>query len=242
MQQQWINMLATEASEEKARVLQRFFKTGPGEYGEGDIFIGVTVPAIRKVANYFADAPLTVIDYMLAEPIHEHRLSALLALVERYRRHKKSPEYCREIVEYYLSRTEVINNWDLVDLSAPKILGEWMLYHPEPALLDSMSRSGDLWRERIAIVSTLTLIRSGKYDEMLRLAKRYLTHPHPLIHKATGWMLREAGKRDENVLRTFLDHYADRMPRTMLRYAIERLDHESRTRYMAAGRKAKTKI
>lgn len=219
------------ANEKKIKILSSFFKTGKGEYGEGDVFIGIKVPDNRAVAKKFFDAPYDVIELMLRSEIHEHRLSALLALAERYRK-TKDDESRREILDFYLSHTDRINNWDLVDLSAPQIVGEHQLRHPDPELLDRLSMSGHIWTQRIAIVATYTLIKHRQLDDTYRLAERYLSHSHPLIHKATGWMLREAGKRDEERLRRFLDRYATTMPRTALRYAIERLSPELRAHYM----------
>lgn len=231
MTNQWKNELAAVADEKKIKILSSFFKTGKGEYGEGDVFIGIKVPDNRAVAKKFFDAPYDVIELMLRSEIHEHRLSALLALAERYRK-TKDDESRREILDFYLSHTDRINNWDLVDLSAPQIVGEHQLRHPDPELLDRLSMSGHIWTQRIAIVATYTLIKHRQLDDTYRLAERYLSHPHPLIHKATGWMLRETGKRDEERLRRFLDRYATTMPRTALRYAIERLSPELRAHYM----------
>lgn len=173
---------------------------------------------------------------MLRHKIHEFRLSGFLALVMKYKK-CKSTEQRQAIVDFYVSHGTNANNWDLVDLSAPYILGAHMLEHPDRALLDNLSTCDNLWLQRIAIVSTLMLIRHGRYDDTMRLAERYLTHPHPLIHKATGWMLREAGKRDITVLLRFLDTHAHVMPRTALRYAIEKLPPETRRNYMAMKQK-----
>lgn len=231
---QWQARLAALASEEKAAVLRRFFKTGPGEYGEGDLFRGITVPQVREVSKLFSAAPLDAVDEMLGSPYHEDRLSALLTLVEQYRLARRDEERRRAIVDFYVARCHRADNWDLVDLSAPKILGLWLVDHPDPELLDRLSLSESLWEQRTAIVGTLALIRADRYADTLRLAERYLTHGHDLIHKATGWMLREVGKRDEATLIAFLDRHAPRMPRTALRYAIERLDAAVRRRYLAA--------
>ncbi len=233
MTEQIKNSLAEKASFEKSKILSKFFKTGKGEYGEGDIFIGVTVPEIRNVAKKFLDTPLLHIEQLLESPIHEHRMCALLILVEQYHKAKHSIDIRQKIVEFYLNHTSHINNWDLVDLSAPKILGEWLIASPDPNLLDSLSLSSDMWEQRIAIVSTLTQVRHMQYSDTLRLAKRYLTHKHPLIHKATGWLLREVGKKDPDTLLDFLNQHRHQMPRTALRYAIERLSPEQRAYYMA---------
>ncbi len=233
MLEKWQSQLLSIASEEKAAVLRRFFKTGPGEYGYGDVFIGLTVPQVRATAKSFSKAPLPVIAGMLHSPEHEFRLSALLTLVEQYRTSKSESER-EEIVQFYLSHTGSINNWDLVDLSAPKIVGLHILRHPEKsALLYSLADTAHLWSQRIAIISTLPLIKADKYTHTLALAEKFLTHPHQLMHKATGWMLREAGKRSLPALTAFLDTHAPHMPRTMLRYAIEKLPDTQRRYYMA---------
>lgn len=232
MYEKIINRLAAVASEKKATTLRRFFKTGKGEYGEGDIFIGVTVPQIRGTACENIDASDSDIAKLLDSPVHEHRMCGLLIHVEQFRRARRSPERRKEITEFYLAHARKANNWDLVDLSAPKILGEWLLENPAPTLLDCLSRSDSLWEQRIAIVATLTMIRAGRFADTLRLAERYLTHPHPLMHKATGWMLREIGKKDISVLLAFLDRHSATMPRTALRYAIEKLPPEQRLYYM----------
>lgn len=225
----WQEELRKVANEEKAVVLRRFFKTGKGEYGEGDVFIGITVPQNREIAKNKFSLPYSCFETMLKSEIHEFRFSALLALVTKF---KKVKDKRKEILDFYMSHTSACNNWDLVDLSAPYILGEYLLTNPNSALLDSLSRSTNMWEQRIAIVCTLTLIRQGLFDDSLRLAERYLTHTHPLIHKATGWILREIGKKNITTLRSFLDKFASKMPRTALRYAIEKMDAEERTHYL----------
>lgn len=230
----WKEALASDIIPGKREILQRFFKTGPGQYGEGDIFLGNTVPAIRKISRLMAYAPFEAIDTMLASPVHDHRLSALLVLVERYRRARKAEEtHRREIVDFYLAHTRGINNWDLVDLTAPKIIGEYICESGQTDILDRLSRSSDLWEQRIAIVSTWTLLKNDITAPTIAISRRYLNHPHDLIHKATGWMLREMGKRGhEDQLYEFLDLHAAGMPRTMLRYAIEKLDGPLRKHYL----------
>lgn len=230
----WKEALASDIIPGKREILQRFFKTGPGQYGEGDIFLGNTVPAIRKISRLMADAPFEAIDTMLASPVHDHRLSALLVLVERYRKARKADESKRrEIADFYLANTRGINNWDLVDLSAPKIIGEYICESGRTDILDRLSRSSDLWEQRIAIVSTWTLLKNNITAPTIAISRRYLNHPHDLIHKATGWMLREMGKRGhEDQLYEFLDTHAAEMPRTMLRYAIEKLDAPLRKYYL----------
>lgn len=233
----WQKELREVARPEKVKILSSFFKTGPGEYGEGDIFIGVTVPDNRSVARRYRDLPLGEILEMIKDPVHECRLSGLLALVARYKSRRDIFQR-REIVEFYLNECAPrANNWDLVDLSAPYILGHWLTLNPSPTLLDRLSFSENIWEQRIAIVATHPLIRAGRPADTLRLAERYITHRHPLIHKAAGWMLREVGKHcGEELLRDFLDTHAPTMPRTMLSYAIERLDPETRAAYRAMPR------
>lgn len=223
----WQEELLNAANPEKIKIFMSFFKTGKGEYGEGDKFIGLSVPENRKIAKKYFNYDLSTIDSMLTNEIHEFRLSGFLALVEKYNKSKNDEEQ-HKIVDFYVARGTYANNWDLVDLSAPYILGKYMLNHPNPTLLDSLSKSNNLWLQRIAIVSTLMLIRNNKFDDTIRLAKQYLSHNHQLIHKATGWMLREIGKRNENILIDFIDKFVLEMPRTTLRYAIERLNPELR--------------
>lgn len=219
------------ASEEKAAVLRRFFKTGPGEYGEGDLFVGITVPLVRSVAKSNIGAPLDVLGSLLQRPVHEERLCALLILVEQYR---LFADRRQAIVDFYLHHTAGINNWDLVDLSAPKIIGRHALLTDDHTTLHRLSRSTLMWEQRIAMVSCLALIKADRLQTPLQLAEYLLHHPHPLMHKATGWMLREIGKRDITPLTEFLDLHATTMPRTSLRYAIERLSPSLRQHYMQA--------
>lgn len=229
----WTDMLADEIIPGKRKILMRFFKTGPGEYGEGDEFLGITVPAVRKVSKIIAEAPMEATGKMLGSVYHEHRLSALLVLAEQYRRAKNDLSAKQKIVDLYLANTRSINNWDLVDLSAPKIIGEYVFETGRHDILYGLSRSSDLWEQRIAIVSTLTLLRHGLTGPTVDISRAYLGHTHDLIHKATGWMLREMGKRvGEKHLTDFLDRYTPQMPRTMLRYAIEKLSGPQRLHYL----------
>ena len=227
MVKEWQTQLLNAANPEKIKIFSSFFKTGKGEYGEGDKFIGLSVPQNRSIAKKYISANFNDIDIMLQHEIHEYRLSGFLALVEKFKR-SKDPIIRKEIAEFYVARGTCANNWDLVDLSAPYILGMHLLDNPNTQLLDQLSKSDNLWLQRIAIVSTLMLIRHNKYFDTLLLAERYLSHPHPLIHKATGWMLREIGKRDEHILLEFIYKYVLKMPRTTLRYAIERLNPQLR--------------
>ncbi len=213
----------------KREYLPRFFKTGKGQYGEGDRFLGVVVPNTRRVAKRHKDAPQEVVAELLQSPWHECRLCALLMLVERFR---KSGEGGRkETYGFYLSHTGRINNWDLVDLSAPYIVGEYLKDKPRGDLY-RLAGSPLLWEQRIAVVATLTLIRQDEFADTLALAGQLLGHRHDLMHKAVGWTLREVGKRDKHALTAFLDAHAREMPRTMLRYAIEKFPDEERKYYL----------
>ncbi len=219
-------------SPEKAAHLSRFFKTGAGEYREGDRFIGVRVPEQRRIAKRHGNLPLEEIGRLMASPVHEHRLTGLLILVRRFAKSREASSR-REIVDFYLSRIKRVNNWDLVDLSAPKILGEHLARHPEElAILSAMAESTNLWERRVAVLATLPMIRQGRFGELLALAEALLTDTHDLMHKAVGWMLREAGKVDPAVLEKFLEKHSAAMPRTMLRYAIERLEPARRRHFM----------
>lgn len=221
--------LRLHSDEEKLKVLPRFFKTGKGEYGEGDRFIGVSVPDVRKVAKAFKDTSQDVLEALLECEWHECRLCALLICVERFR---KEPE---ETVRFYLEHTQGINNWDLVDLSAPYILGSYLTDKNDRSILYSLASSDELWKQRISIVATLMLIRDNQFEDTMRLAKSFIGTRHDLIQKAVGWMLREVGKRDEDILTDFLERHCRIMPRTMLRYAIEKLPQEKRQYYMNGG-------
>lgn len=217
----------------RAKNCARFFKTGPGQYGEGDIFAGLTVPMCRDISRDFAALPLTEIKKLLASPIHEERLIGLLILVNRFK--TGTPVQQRQIFNFYLKHLSGVNNWDLVDLSAHKIIGEYLFLSGSPlTLLDKLSLSKNLWERRVAVLATFAFINHGDSRPALRLAKALLHDRHDLMHKAVGWMLREAGKRvSEKDLLGFLDAYAATMPRTMLRYAIERLPEKRRQSYLA---------
>ena len=214
-------------------ILQRFFKTGPGEYGERDVFVGVRVPAMRSVCRECRGAPLDTIRTLLRSRVHEERSLALMLLVDAF---KAADEAGRQaIYDLYLSHTVSINNWDLVDASAAQILGGWL--HPrDRAPLRTLAASVSLWERRMAIIATANFIKRGEFDDTFAIADMLLHDEHDLIHKAVGWMLREVGKRDEDVLRRFLDEHAPRMPRTALRYALERMSEAQRRRYMSIPR------
>lgn len=217
------------ASPDTASVLQRFFKTGKGEYGEGDVFLGIKVPVLRALAKQQRDADLGTVARLLASKYHEERLFALLLLMQFYQTADDSGR--QQAFDLYLGHTARINNWDLVDISAPHIVGRHLQQHPR-ALLDRLAGSPLLWERRIAIVATLHFIRCHELEDTLRLARLLLHDEHDLIRKATGWMLREAGKRDLAALEGFLRAHHGSMPRTMLRYAIERLELSKRERYL----------
>lgn len=214
----------------KAGVLRGFFKTGPGEYGEGDRFLGIGVPDIRRVVRRHPGAPAEEVLGLLHSEYHEERLAALLILVGQYQRGDAARK--TEIYRLYLCNTAHINSWDLVDLTAYHIVGDYV-FGKNRSVLTKLARSENLWERRIAIVSTFCFIRRGEDRGTLAVTRLLLDDPHDLIHKAVGWMLREAGKRcSEDNLCRFLDRYASRMPRTMLRYAIERFPQYLRLRYM----------
>lgn len=208
----------------RAKVNAWFFKTGKGEYGEGDVFMGISMPDLRMVVKKYHDLPLRDVERLLASTIHEERMAGLVILTQQYARNPDS------IYRFYLSHTDRISNWDLVDVSAPNIVGEHLLTRPR-AILNRLAHSKNLWERRIAIVSTLRLIRNGELDDAFRIAKILLTDRHDLTHKATGWMLREAGKKDLLALRRFLRLHAGHMPRMMLRYAIERMVRAEQKRW-----------
>lgn len=214
-----------------AEFLQRFFKTGPGEYSEGDRFLGVRVPALRHLlplTDGLSEEDLLV---LVRSHFHEERLLGLLVWVRRFERSDEPG--CRRIFRAYLREAACVNNWDLVDTSAPAIVGGWIAAHPaDRKILLRLARSRDLWERRIAIVSTLALIRRGDLELTTTISALLIGDPHDLIHKASGWMLREAGKRDAEALRGFLEEHAAAMPRTMLRYAIEKLGAAERQRWM----------
>lgn len=219
------------ASPEAAKSAARFFKTGPGEYGEGDVFIGIKVPTLRTVAREFRILPLEEIELLLKSPIHEERYLALMILVLQGL--KCDDAQRKAAFAFYLRNTEFVNNWDLVDCSAPQIVGGFLMNRSRKPLLQ-LAKSKSLWERRIAIVSTLHFIRHGDLGETLTIARLLLNDDEDLIHKATGWMLREVGKKDQAVLEEFLDEYGTAMPRTMLRYAIERFTPERRRAYLVA--------
>lgn len=221
--------LNARAEPARVAVLRTFFKTGDGEYGQGDTFIGVRAPALRAVCRECRGAALSEVRALLYSPIHEERALALLLLVDAFARADATGR--RRLYDFYLAHTARINNWDLVDCSAAAIVGGW-LHQRNRSKLRELARSSSLWERRIAIVATHHFIRRGEIEDTLEIADLLLEDPHDLIHKAVGWMLREAAKRDGARLRRFLDARAHRMPRTMLRYAIERFPAGERLAYL----------
>jgi 3-methyladenine DNA glycosylase AlkD len=213
----------------KAKVLSGFFKTGKGEYGEGDKFLGIVVPDQRKIAKKYFDLSLSDTQKLLSSRVHEHRLTALFILIAKY---KKADEKEREkIFEFYLKNTRNINNWDLVDLSASNIAGDYLL-KKNRSTLRKLARSENIWEKRIAILATFAFIRNNDFEDTLRISEIFLGDTHDLIHKAVGWMLREIGKRDFKTEEEFLKKHYRIIPRTMLRYAIEKFPEEKRRRYL----------
>jgi 3-methyladenine DNA glycosylase AlkD len=212
-----------------AAVLQRFFKTGPGEYGEGDRFRGIPVPVLRKTAHKYRGLSLAEAERLLQSAHHEDRLLALLILIKRY--YRGDPELREETHRSYLKHRRLVNSWDLVDASAPHLLGHYLRDRSKEPLTE-LAASGVLWERRMAIIATFDFIKQGDYDETLRIARLLLGDPEDLIHKAVGWMLREVGKREVAVAEIFLLAHYRRMPRTMLRYAIERFPEARRQAYL----------
>jgi 3-methyladenine DNA glycosylase AlkD len=222
--------LQSLANPEIAEHSQRFFKTGKGEYGEGDRFLGIRVPVVRQQVRAFSDLPLEDVVHSLQSAFHEVRLCAVLILVRKFER--GSPQERAEIYQTYLDHTQYVNNWDLVDSSAHKIVGPF-LADKDREILRRLAASSVLWERRIAIMSTLHFIKCDEYEDTLELAEILLNDPEDLIHKAVGWMLREVGNRNGTVERGFLEAHYQFMPRTMLRYAIEKFPEAERKRYLA---------
>lgn len=215
----------------RATLSKSYFKTGPGQYGEGDKFLGVTVPHQRAIAKKFKLMPLDEVKTLLTSKIHEERLTALLLLVYQYE--NGTPEVRQDIYKFYLQHTTYINNWDLVDTSAPYIIGPWLEHQADrQSKLQKLASSKLIWERRIAVLATFYYIKAGQYRISLNLAEQLLQDPHDLMHKAVGWMLREIGKRDRAVLVKFLASHYKTMPRTMLRYAIEHFEASERQKYL----------
>ena len=220
------------SDEEKAKIMMRFFKTGKGEYGEGDIFLGISVPNQRLIAKeFYQQVSLNDIKNLLNSNIHEYRLTALLILVLKYEK-SKDELVRKDIIDFYLAQTSQINNWDLVDTSCYKILGHYCFHQKREELLFELADSEDLWEKRIAIVSMMYFIKQKSFSIVPEIVLKNLHHSHDLMHKANGWMLREMGKMNEEKLIEFLDEYTLQMPRTTLRYALEKIDPILKDYYM----------
>jgi 3-methyladenine DNA glycosylase AlkD len=230
--EQFVKELETHRSPEELEKRQRYFKSGEGQYGEGDVFMGVRMGQVFALAKEFIEMPPEEIEKLLESPIHEVRAGAL-SIMDKQGRSKKTPESRRkELYDLYLRRTDRIDNWDLVDLGAPYVVGRYLFDKPRDVLYE-LARSESVWERRTAIVSTSYFIRQGDVDDTFEIAEMLLDDTHDLIHKATGGWLREAGKKDRQKLLSFLDRHAATMPRTALRYAIERLGKEQRARYLS---------
>lgn len=223
--------LIAKAHPEKIAILSSFFKTAPGEYGEGDRFIGLTVPENRAISRRYTHLSCEELTALLHNPVHEIRLAALLCMVEKYKSRRTNDAQRQTIFDTYTQNTAYINNWDLVDLSAPQIVGEHLL-HTDRSLLYHFAHNGSLWEQRIAIVATYTYIRHNDFNDTLAIADILRHHKHDLIQKAVGWMLREVGKRDKQVLIGYLNDRYTTHPRTLLRYAIEKFTPDERAYYM----------
>jgi 3-methyladenine DNA glycosylase AlkD len=224
------NDLEKFSDRNKAIFLPRFFKTGPGEYGEGDKFLGIIVPNQRFVAKKYWEINFTDIEKLLHDEYHECRLTALLILIIKY--HKSNLDTKQKIYNFYLGNTKYINNWDLVDLSAPSIVGNYLLDQNRDILI-KLAKSKSLWERRISIISTFEFIKNNQFSETIQIAEILVDDKHDLIQKAVGWMLRETGKRNQKLEEEFLHNYYRIMPRTMLRYAIEKFSNEKRKYYLA---------
>lgn len=221
--------LQKHASKQKAEILQRFFKTGKGEYGDGDLFLGINVPQLRKLAKEYSNITTGDVLQLLKTRLHEERLLALLMLVRLYSRGDEPAK--KNIYKIYLENTRFINNWDLVDASAPYIVGDFLMNRSKKPLHD-LARSSSLWERRISIMSTFHFIKQNEFSETFKISKMLLSDKEDLIHKAVGWMLREVGKRDLAGEERFLKEHYKKMPRTMLRYAIERFPEPKRQMYL----------
>lgn len=233
------NRLLALADPQDALKAQRFFKTGPGEYAEGDRFLGIATPELRRLAREHRTLTPEEAEALVRSPWHEERLCGLLLWIEAWKATRKRGLTIeearlrrREITGLLLANLRHVDNWDLVDTAIPVLLGEALLEDPDPALLERLVASEVLWERRCAVLSTFAAIRAGRFEETSRLCERLLDDPHDLMHKACGWMLREAGKRDITTLRQFLSNHAHRMPRTMLRYSIEKLSPEERRHWL----------
>jgi len=226
------NDLKKLAKKEKIPLYQSFFKTNPGQYGEGDVFIGVSVPDTRKVAKKYQNVSLKIIKQLLTSKIHEERLCAFEILCFKYEKSSVEKEK-RKIYNFCLKNRKGMNNWDLVDLTAPYIIGDFLSNkNKEREILYKLVKSNNLWDKRIAIISTVAFIKNNQFQDTIKISEILLNDSHDLIHKAVGWMLREVGKRDKKILLEFLNKHYKNMPRTMLRYSIEKFPEPERKKYL----------
>ncbi|KAA6301534.1 MAG: hypothetical protein EZS26_002278 [Candidatus Ordinivivax streblomastigis] len=224
--------LLSVANPEKAKFLQGFFKTGKGQYAEGDVMLGILVPLTRNVVKISPKMPFNEIQILIDSEYHEVRLAGFLFLVKQYKKAKEATER-KELFDFYLKNARKANNWDLVDVTCRDVIGLYLLEHEESrGVLYRLAESDNLWEQRIAIVSTWTFIKYKQFDDTLALSEKLLQHKHDLMHKAVGWMLREVGKKDREVLVNFLEKHHKNMPRTALRYAIEHFSPEDRAYFM----------
>ncbi|SMP59508.1 DNA alkylation repair enzyme [Neorhodopirellula lusitana] len=234
--------LRQSACSERAASAQAYLQAVPGGYGEGDRFLGCSVPDLRATAKKHSELPQEELQKLLDSQWHECRLTGLFILADQFQqaakqRNPNRDAETREIVEFYLANLDAVNNWDLVDSSAPKILGVWLVENPtERGMLARLASSSVIWERRVAVLATFALIRNQEFNEVISLAEMLIDDEHDLIHKAVGWMLREVGNRDANELKSFLQKHAHHMPRTMLRYSIEKLSKEERSRWMAVSK------
>ncbi|MDR1886345.1 MAG: DNA alkylation repair protein [Prevotellaceae bacterium] len=226
-----IEELVASADAGQAAFLQGFFKTGKGQYAEGDVFLGLKVPQTRGIIKAYKNMPLQEIKTLLYSEFHEVRLAGFLLLVEQFKKTKNAGERTK-IYDFYLKHARQANNWDLVDLSCRDIVGGYLLDKEDRSVLCELAGSSDLWEQRISVVSTWMFIKHLEFEDTLKISEQLLTHKHDLIHKATGWMLREVGKKNREVLIGFLNRYSAEMPRTALRYAIEHFSREERQKYL----------
>jgi len=226
-----IKELNSLANREQEKILSKFFKTGIGQYGEGDKFLGIKVPVQRQIAKKYSNLTLKEVQELLNSKIHEYRMTGLIILTNQYKKSKKEKLKQRQIFEFYMKNADNINNWDLVDVTCPHIVGDF-IQREGTEILREFANSNHLWKKRIAIVSTLALIKKKKFGDTLSISNVLLHDEHDLIHKAVGWMLREVGKQNREVLETFLQPKYKTMPRTMLRYAIEKFPEDLRKKYL----------
>jgi 3-methyladenine DNA glycosylase AlkD len=225
------------ANPSRAFGLQKFFQTAKGQYGEGDIFLGLTVPEVRTIATKYKNLPFSEIEKLTSSDFHEFRLCGLVILTLRFKVSKERSEQ-KKIFNFYMKQAKAgyVNNWDLVDVTAP-IIGAYLVGENDPyPLLEKLARSKSLWERRLAIIFTFAFIRAGELDPTIEISQRLLKDDHDLIHKAVGWMLREVGKRNIQILRAFLNENAQQMPRTMLRYAIEKMSEVERKKWLINSR------